>query len=335
MLLTKKTFTRQLQCTLVFLFAFLSLAVAADKKDQAGTRLVWSDPGDIRSKDLLNGSGGEDGSPKLPVKFVAEDKKGHSSKLDVEDASGKKWKAKLGLEAQAEVAANRLMWAVGYFVNENYFVHDLEVQGLPSQLHRGQGHVTSPGHVENVRLQRHFDKGKEAGNWSWRYNHIKGSREFNGLRVMMALISNWDLKDENNAIYRDKDGTERYMVTDLGTSFGASGDRWTEAAGKNNLGEYKKAKFVTNATDKHVSFSFPRFPPFLYIFDLPHFWHQARLRWIGNDIPREDAKWIGGLLGQLSSKQIEDAFRAAGYSPSQVEQFSKAVQARIAELNRL
>jgi hypothetical protein len=318
---------------LLFLFVFLSLASAADKPD--GNRTVWSDPGDIRSKDLLNGPGGEENRPKFPVKFVAEDSKGHSSKLDVEDASGKKWKAKLGLEAQAEVAANRFLWAVGYFVNENYFVHDLEVQGLPAKLHRGQGHVTAPNHVENVRLQRHFDKGKESGNWSWRYNKLKGTREFNGLRVMMALISNWDLKDENNAIYKDDDGKERYMVTDLGTSFGASGDRWTEAAGKNNLGEYKKTKFVTNVTDKHVSFSFPRFPPFLYVFDLPHFYHQARLRWIGNDVPREDVKWIGGLLGQLSSKQIEDAFRAAGYAPAQVEGFSKAVEARIAELNRL
>ena len=87
-------------------------------------------------------------------------------------------------------------------------------------------------------------------------------------------------------------------------SFSASGDRWTEAAGKNNLDEYKKTKLVTNATDKHVSFSFPRFPPFLYVFDLPHFYHQARLRWIGNDVPREDAKWIGGLLARLSEAQI-------------------------------
>lgn len=333
--LPSKTTNRPLTFLLLLLFVFLSLAAATEKKEHSGSRLVWSDPGDIRSKDLFHGPGGEENQPKLPVKFVAEDRNGHSSKLDVEDASGKKWKAKLGLEGQSEVVASRLMWAVGYFANQNYFVRDLEVQGLPSKLHRGQGHVTAPGHVENVRLQRHFDKGKEAGNWSWRYNDIKGTREFNGLRVMMALISNWDLKDENNAIYRDDDGTERFMVTDLGTSFGASGDRWTEAAGKNNLGEYKKTKFVTNVTEKHVSFSFPRFPPFLYVFDLPHFWHQARLRWIGNDVPREDAKWIGGLLGQLSSKQIEDAFRAAGYSPSQVEQFSKAVESRIAELNRL
>ncbi len=30
---------------------------------------------------------------------------------------------------------------------------------------------------------------------------FEDTREWNGLRVMMALMNNWDLKDENNAIY--------------------------------------------------------------------------------------------------------------------------------------
>ena len=59
------------------------------------------------------------------------------------------------------------------------------------------------------------------------------------------------------------------------------------------------------------------------------------LRWIGKNIPRSDARWIGGLLAQLSPEQIRDAFRAAGYSPEQVEGFAAVLQARIAELNTL
>ena len=35
------------------------------------------------------------------------------------------------------------------------------------------------------------------------------------------------------------------------------------------------------------------------------------LRWIGRNIPIEDAKWVGGLLAQLKPAQIQDAFRAA------------------------
>jgi hypothetical protein len=39
---------------------------------------------------------------------------------------------------------------------------------------------------------------------------------------MMALLSNWDLYDKNNAIWKEKDDPDReiYEVTDLGASFG-------------------------------------------------------------------------------------------------------------------
>ncbi len=300
--------------------------------------VIWSAPGDIAAKDLFHGPGGEKHQPHMPVKFLKEDKSGHNSKLDVEDSGGEKWKAKPGIEAQPETVATRLLWAVGYFTNENYFVPDLEVTGLPAHLHRGQGHVTSPNHLEKVRLQRLPSGKKKDGNWDWRHNPFVGKREFNGLRVMMALISNWDLKNENNGIYKEKDSRndeEDYLVTDLGTAFGASGDRWTEAGSKNNLKAYRSAKFITKITAEHVNFSFPRFPPFLYIFDLPHYAHQVSLRFIGNKVPRADAKWIGSLLAQLSNRQIEDAFRAGGYPPDQAAAFSKVVEARIAELNRL
>jgi hypothetical protein len=40
-------------------------------------------------------------------------------------------------------------------------------------------------------------------------------------------------------------------------------------------------------------------------------------------------------LARLSSDQIHDAFRAAGYSPQEVEAFSRIVEHRIAELNEL
>jgi hypothetical protein len=44
---------------------------------------------------------------------------------------------------------------------------------------------------------------------------------------------------------------------------------------------------------------------------------------------------MGQVLGQLSPEQIRDAFRAAGYSAQEVNDFTAVVQARIAELNAL
>ena len=52
-------------------------------------------------------------------------------------------------------------------------------------------------------------------------------------------------------------------------------------------------------------------------------------------MPRADAKWMGQLLSQLSPDQIRDAFRAAAYSPQEVDGSAKVIESRIAELNKL
>jgi hypothetical protein len=298
--------------------------------------VLWQDPGDIRAKDLFNGPGGDKRRPELPLKFLKEDTHGHNSKFDAEDAKGKKWKVKLGIEAQPEVVASRLLWAIGYFSNDNYFLRDVPVEDMPPHLTRGQGHVISPGHLDYARLQRRPEGKKKEANWDWRHNPFLGTREFNGLRVMMVLISNWDLKTENNAVFRDRQDDDAYMVSDVGTAFGAAGQRWTEAETKNNLELYRRARFISRATTEYVDFNFPRRSPLLHlVFALPSYIREWRMRWIGNHVPRADAKWVGGLLARLSPEQIQDAFRAAGYSPEQIAGFSQALQARIAELNEL
>jgi hypothetical protein len=315
--------------------AFPALAQQAAQGSPSAKPVIWHDPGEIKSKDMLNGPGGEKHHPRPPVKFLKEDKHGQNSKFDVEDADGTKWKAKLGIEAQPEVVATRLLWAIGYFTNENYFISNLEVKDLPAHLRRGQGHVTSPDHVDGARLQRHLGSEKKDANWNWRHNRFEGTREFNGLRVMMALLSNWDLKDENNAISTDKAGRQEYLVTDVGTAFGASGKHWTEAASKNNLNEYRKARFISKATPDYLDFNFPRRPPLLHLLVLPSYIHQVRMRWVGNHVPRADAKWLGSLLAQLTTDQILEAFRAGGYPPDKAAAFTKVVESRIAELNQL
>src|SRR6266850_5588039 len=69
----------------------------------SGKAVLWLDPGDIPSHNLYYGPGGKEDMPQPPVKFLAEDPLGISPKFDVRDQAGKKWKAKLGEEAQPEV----------------------------------------------------------------------------------------------------------------------------------------------------------------------------------------------------------------------------------------
>ena len=298
--------------------------------------ILWVDPGDIRSRDLFYGPGGKQGQPKEPLTFVKEDQGGTNPKFDVVDAAGTKWKAKLGLEARPETAAVRLMWAVGFVTNENYFLPKVQVEKMPTRLNRGQELAGAEGLLRSVRVQRPPES-KKVGNWDWKHNPFVGTREFNGLRVMMALLSNWDLRKVNNAIYADgkKNGPILYEVSDLGASFGRNGESYTNAMSKSNLGAYRKAKFVTKVTPERVSFNFPTHLPYLYIFNAPHFFSQARQHWIGRNIPRADVKWMGHLLAKLSHQQICDAFGAAGYSHDQAEAYATVVEARIKQLEQL
>ena len=329
-----------LPAVLVMMSAFaLSQALTSSSATaRVPAPVLWKNPGNIQSLNLFYGPGGKKHQPQVPVEFIKEDRQGTSPKFDVRDQDGEKWKAKLGPEARPETVAARLLWAMGYAANENYFFSDLKVENLPPQLQRGQSYVSPPNDVKAVRLQRHPGGDKKTGIWEWRHNPFTGTREFNGLRVMMALINNWDLKDENNAIFDDPaaPGRQLYEVTDVGASFGKSGRTYSEVASKGNLKSYTHSKFISKIAPDDVDFNFPTHPPLVDFFIEPSFfWHQMRQRWIGRHIPRAHVRWIASLLAQLSPEQIRDAFRAADYPPDQIEAYAAALEARIAQLNKL
>jgi len=88
---------------------FAAVLSAECQTQTAVGRILWSDPGNIRAKNLFWGPGGDENQPKLPVEFEREDRGGTSPKFDVRDATDKKWGAKMGLEPRPETAASRLM----------------------------------------------------------------------------------------------------------------------------------------------------------------------------------------------------------------------------------
>jgi hypothetical protein len=321
------------------LVVLLLLTSAALAQQQGPKAVLWSDPGDIRARNLFWGPGGEKHKPELPVTFVKDDTHGSSPKFDVEDADGKKWSLEMGLEPRPETVASRLMWAVGYGANFDYYFADLHVDKLPARLRRGQEFVRPGGQVVKVRLQRHPEHMKRVGDWNWRHNPFYGTREFNGLRVMMALIANWDLKDDNNAILEDEknSGPEFYEVSDVGTAMGTPGKSYNDAMSKGNLLVYQRTKLVRRVHHDHIDLNFPKCPPWteLIEFEWGFYLRQVRMRWIGKHIPRADAKWIGSLLAQLSPEQIRDALRASGYNEQEIESYTKALLSRIQELNSL
>jgi len=316
---------------LVLLTLAHTTAWCADKQTQA---VMWSEPKDWASRNLYYGAGGKRHEPHGPFVFVKEDRGGTNPKFVVRDIDGVEWKVKLGLEARSETAASRIVWAAGYATDEDYLIRDLQIGGMPRHLHRGQKLIGPGGTVHNARLEREREGEKKTGTWRWKVNEFAGSREWNGLRVLMALVNNWDLKDVNNAVYHT--GSKRiYMVSDLGAGFGSAGRSWPAGRSKDNLDSYRRSKFIRRLTPTTVDFQTPARPALFYVVNPKAYISRVRMESLGRDVPRADAKWVGQLLARLSPSQIRDAFRGAGYSAEEIEEFSRVLEERIALLTDL
>lgn len=322
---------------LFVLSGLIVLGLWAAEPTTTKARVLWEEPEDLQSRNLLYGPGGKKDSPPAgPFQFLKEDLKGSNPKFTVKDSNGVKWKVKLGAEARPETAATRLVWAAGYFTDEDYLVERADLTDVPfRRLHRLRGRIGEDSTVQVARFEREIKGEKKDGRWSWKHGDFAGTRELNGLRTLMALLNNWDLKDENNTIYRLPGEGEVLVVSDLGASFGTSRLVPGNERSRGNLTAYEHSKFIVHQSAERVDFASPGRPAFWVIVNPHEFFMRLKLESVGRNIPRADAKWIGVVLGRLSPAQIRDAFRAAGYSPEEVEGFARVVEKRVAALNAL
>jgi hypothetical protein len=294
---------------LVFVFAVSDTALSQNNKENkekkyTGAPVLWAEPTDIESRNLLLGAGGESMKPDLKqVTFIEQKQGGYSTKYRVKDASGNEWVAKLGKEAQSDTAANRLLWALGYETEIAYLVPHLKIEGK--------------GDFDNVRLEARPADVKRTGNWQWENNPFKGTPEFNGLKIMMVMINNWDMKDDNNEILASRAASDndklRYIISDLGGSFGKTGGVISRS--RNKPSDYVKAEFIDKVKGDNIDFNYG-----------------GKNKKLFNNLTVADARWLSERLSKLSDEQIKDAFRAANYSAEEVEQLSSAFKARINEL---
>jgi hypothetical protein len=294
---------------------------ASNVEARPGHEKLWNEPNAIEGLDLFNGPGGSEGPPDpwATFTFVRRSTSGTSKKIIVKDDKGKEWTVKFGSEARPETAATRIVWAMGYHVDENYFVKRAHIAGWPE------------GDAVNVRFERGQTGYKEVGLWNWVSNPFRGTRELDGIKVLMVLMSNWDLKDDNNKVLRSlKDGGDAderiYYVSDLGASFGSTGSLARKllffsdppAGTKGDPSGYSRQSFIDGARNGEVRFHYKGKDPDAI-----------------KGIKIENARWMGGLLGRLSEKQLGDAFRAGGFDDSEVATYVRVIQERIGELQKL
>ena len=314
----------------VLLFVLLAAfsAVAQDeKKDKketvqpTGTPVLWRQPTDLESRNLLLGPGGEAMKPDLSqVTFVRDQEGGgYSTNYRVKDGKGKTWVVKFGKEAQPETAAVRLLWALGYMTEVNYLVPCVQIIGAPEPK-RGTIERCDKGFA-NVKFEARPENVKRLDSWLWANNPFTGKKEFQGMVVLMSLINNWDLKDDNNRILFVPGTTGRqnelhYIISDLGATFGKTGGLFSR--NRNSPESYAKTKFVEGVNGGRVKLAY-----------------SGKNSELFKNISVEDAKWVAALLSRLSDKQISDAFRAANYSDDEVRMLTQAVRARINQLTKV
>lgn len=202
-------------------------------------------------------------APLPPFRFLKESKKGESPKFDMKDGRGVVWTVKLGEEAQSETVATRLVWAVGYFAEEAHYFDEVEILDL-LKLKRGRDFVLSDGVVTGARFEPERKHLTEGATWDWDDNPFKGTRQLNGLKVIMVLLNNYDARKENNtAFYARSHSGGRYeaqhYVTDPGATLGRSGGLGGKR-NKNNLKDFLSTRFVMGIEDGAVEFDYDTRP---------------------------------------------------------------------------
>ncbi|HLM25012.1 MAG TPA: hypothetical protein VK274_08140, partial [Pyrinomonadaceae bacterium] len=279
-----------------------------EKKELTGKPVMWREPTDIESRNLLLGAGGEEMKPDISrLTFIEQKKGGFSTKYRVRDAKGNEWIAKIGKESQTDTAANRLLWALGYETEIAYLVPKAKIEGK--------------GEYENVRLEARPATVKRGGNWMWENNPFMNAPEFRGLKILMVMLNNWDMKDDNNEILAMRgdtsgEGELRYIISDLGATFGKTGGFLSRS--RNKPSDYVKAEFIKTVNGDVIDFSY-----------------SGKNQKLFENITVADARWLSNLLKRLSDDQIKDAFRAANYSAEEVDILAGEVRERINALAKL
>jgi hypothetical protein len=272
---------------------------------------LWEAPVDLQSRDLFHGPWGVANAPdpRATYTFMRAKEGGVSPGVVVRDPRGRVWhvkqpiEGKRGAEGPVEVTVSRVLSAVGFHQPPVYF--------LPS-FTMTDSHGT---HLEaGGRFRLDEPSLKARGNWRFQENPFVGMREYRGLIVILLMFNSFDLRSANNTLYEiDRGGRidQWYVVRDLGGALGSSARMFVR---RNNLERFERHEWIRNVKDGVVEFHYGG-------------WNSELVRGISVD----DLRWACELVGGLTERQWEDAFRAGGYPPDVARRFIYRLRARIDE----
>ena len=315
------------------------LAVGAYRIRRAGPRplrvsrhVIWRDPGDVTARDRTSGPGGPNGAPAAPFRFIEEHLTGSQPCVSVRDARGRRWRVKWGEEVRSENFAVRLAWACGFFAEVTYFIASGVIEGAEG-LQRARSCIGDDCRFVDARFELDDPDVKklfEEHSWAWNDNPFIGTPELHGLKIIVMLLSDWDTKDRrdvargsNTAIFEHRVSRfrreGRYLITDWGGSMGKWGNNIVTRARWDPEGfEAQTPHFITAVDGGFVYFGYAG----------------QRTADVAEGIRVSDVQWLYRYVGRVTDRQLRDALEASGADAEETAIFSRALRARIEQLER-
>ena len=329
------------RCLLFFLIvAFGSVAQTTTEGERNRTapaaidekQFIWRDPGAVESLDFAGGPGGRENAPHPPFVFSEDLPGGTSPKVMVTDARRARWIVKWGPEVKAETFATRIAWAAGYHVEPSYFVREGNIDS-PGKVTKASGFIDrkNNGYFRDARfkLLEPEEHMLPTSNWSLVDNPFVGTPQLHGLKIVMMLVSNWDVKDArssdgpNTALVEIGEGGRKdtyYVVEDWGASMGKWGDFFTRSKWDCKGFESQTSSF-TKGVDANgaVGFGFTG----------------KRTHDMVRGIKVDDVRWLMQYLGRVTDEQLRAGLEASGATADEVSCFSNALRERINQLQKV
>ncbi len=264
--------------------------------------------------------------PRPPFTFVDEDTEGTTPKVSVRDAAGRQWVIKFGDEASPDTFCTRLAWALGYYVEPEYYIEEGTIQGAKN-LQRARKEIDSTGAFHNGRFQLRSREPKylRTVDWSWTDNPFQGTPELNGLKVLMMLLSNWDDKDSrdadtrgsNTAIYQ-QGNLYIYFINDWGGAMGNWGKFFTRSKWNAQDFAAQSADFVSmKGGNIHWGYS------------------GQHTKMMGRDVKFGDIAWLMQYLGRVTDDQLRAGLLSSGATAEQTDLYVAALRSRIDQLRKV
>ena len=293
---------------------------------------IWHDLHSEQANDLRYGPGGAAYVPEPPFDFVEELLTGSHPSVSVRDRRRRLWRVKWGAEAKPEAFCVRFAAACGYFAEVTHYVAGGRIDGVDG-LTRARPMVGEDGSFTDARFEledRSVRMLFDEHSWAWNDNPFVGTRQLDGLKIVVMLLSNWDSKDRrdvsrgsNTAIFEypvSRLSTEaRYLITDWGGAMGRWGStvvsrgRW-DADGF----EAQTPGFVAGVRDGVVDFGY-----------------LGQRSEIARSIPIAHVRWFYRKVRRITEPALRKGLLASGATEEEAARFARALMTRIEALGRV